>query len=92
MTYIRVCDHDHIMNKYHTQDKPFNPHRRFIRHDGIFDSATGMDGERILAGILEQDAALTVLPHPTRKAKAFAYVLKNTRIPAASGIFFLLST
>ena len=80
MEYIKPNDYHYIMNKYHAQDKPFNPHRRFIRHDEIFDTTTGLDGDAILAGILAQDATLTALPHPIRKAKAFAYVLENTRI------------
>ena len=78
MEYICSADYHYIMNKYHDQDKPFNAHRRFIRHDEIFDESTGMAGEDILAGILAQDAV--DLPHPIRKAKAFAYVLENTRI------------
>ena len=80
MEYIKNCDYDYIMNKYHDQDKPFNAHRRFIRHDEIFEESTGMAGDDIIAGILQQDATLTSLPHPVRKAKAFAYVLKHTRI------------
>ena len=80
MEYICSADYHYIMNKYHDQDKPFNAHRRFIRHDEIFDESTGMAGEDILAGIIEQDKAITALPHPVRKAKAFRYVLENTRI------------
>ena len=80
MEYIKKQDYDYIMNKYHDQAKPFNPHRRFIRRDEIFDETTGMDGDNIIAGILEQDARNKDLPHPVRKAMAFAYVLKNTRI------------
>lgn len=80
MEYIKNRDYDYIMNKYHDQSKPFNPHRRFIRRDEIFDEATGMDAEAIVAGILEQDARLGELPHPVRKANAFVHVLKNTRI------------
>ena len=80
MEYIKQQDYDYIMNKYHDQEKPFNPYNRFIRHDAIFDETTGMDPEVITAGILEQDARLKALSHPVRKAKAFEYVLKSTRI------------
>ena len=80
MEYIKPCDYDYIMNKYHDQGKPFNAHRRFIRRDEYFDPATGADPAEIEAGILAQDAALAALPHPVRKAKAFAYILQNTRI------------
>jgi len=80
MEYIDPRDYDYIINKYHDQQKPFNPHKRFIRQEGIFDGSTGLDGDGIIAGILEQDSRLSSLPHPVRKAKAFAYVLENTRI------------
>ena len=80
MEYINHYDYTYIMNKYHLQNKPFNPHRRFIRNDAIFRAETGLSGEEIEAGILAQDRALEALPHPVRKAHAFAYVLKNTRI------------
>lgn len=80
MDYIKPDDRQYILNKYHDQSKPFNPHRRFIRNDALFDSATGMDADAIIAGITEQDALLSALPHPVRKARAFAYVLQNTRI------------
>lgn len=90
MEYIKNTDYDYIMNKYHDQTKVIDSfdssHRgakifnRFIRHDDIFDESTGMDGEDIIDGIRQQDAQLQALPHAVRKAKAFEYVLKNTRI------------
>lgn len=80
MEYITAQDYHYIMNKYHRQDKPFDPHKRWIRQDDIFDEETGMQGDLLIAGILEQDQALVGLPRPVRKAKAFAFVLKNTRI------------
>lgn len=80
MEFFNDRDYDYIINKYHEQKKPFNTHRRFIRRDEIFDPSTGMDGDEIIAGIFAQDQQLADFPHPVRKAKAFAYVLKNTRI------------
>ncbi|MBR2019713.1 MAG: hypothetical protein IKA05_04870 [Clostridia bacterium] len=80
MKYIPSEHYAYIMNKYHDQSKPFDPHKRFIRRDEIFSEATGLSGEEILNGILEQDERLVHLPHPVRKARALAYVLKNTRI------------
>lgn len=77
---INNADKSYITQKYHDPKKEFNPHRRFIRRDEIFDSTSGMDPDAIIAGIWEQDALCKDLPHPVRKAKAFAYVLKNTRI------------
>ena len=75
MKYIPSEHYAYIMNKYHDQSKPFDPHKRFIRRDEIFSEATGLSGEEILNGILEQDERLVHLPHPVRKARALAYVL-----------------
>lgn len=80
MEYIKNADYDYIMNKYHDQSKPFNSLDRFHRHDEIFDNDTGLHGDDILEGIKNQDEEIKNLPHPVRKAKAFEYVLKNTRI------------
>jgi len=80
MKYVKHCDYDYIINKYHDTKKPFNPHARFIRHDEIFDANTGMQGDDIIKGINEQDEKIIGLPHSVRKAKALDYVLKNTRI------------
>ena len=90
MKYINNTDYEYIMKKYHDRSKKTESfdsvHRgaqifnRFIRNDDIFDEVTGMCGEEILSGIAEQDRQLEKEPHPIRKAKAFEYVLKNTRI------------
>jgi hypothetical protein len=69
------------MNKYHDTTKYFNPNRRFnYRRDEIFSNETGLSPNDIIAGIMEQDNNLENLSHPVRKAKAFEFVLKNTRI------------
>ena len=52
MEYIEPCDYDYIMNKYHA---PGKPRARFPRNDGIFDEASGMAPDGILAGVMEQD-------------------------------------
>jgi len=80
MTYIRENDYQYIINKYHDISKPFDGHKRFTRRDEIFSPETGMDGDDIKAEILRMDAEREHLPHNVRKALAFAYVLKNTRI------------
>ena len=82
MEYICDRDYDYIINKYHDQNKPFNSHRRFIRHDEIFDATTGIAGDDIIAGIWEQDKALSALPHPIRKAHAFVSFSKIQIIQA----------
>ena len=80
MKYLDPQEYNYVINKYHKQDLPFNPHKRFIRNDALFREDSGLSPEEIEAGILAQDAQLADLPHPVRKAKAFAYVLANTRI------------
>ena len=80
MVFLTDAEYDYIMNKYHRQDQPFNSHRRFIRNDELFAPDSGLSPEALEANLLAQDAGLEALPHPVRKAKAFAYVLENTRL------------
>lgn len=82
-----ICDRDlsFILNKYHDASIT-DTHNRFIRNDGIFDESTGMDGEEIKKKILE--AYDPELPHPIAKARAFEFVLKNTRISCDSRDIF----
>ena len=80
MEYIAQKDYEYIINKYHDTSKPFDPFSRFIRRDEIFSTDTGMDPEAIINGIWENDHFYIDMPHPIRKARAFEYVLKNTRI------------
>lgn len=84
MKYINEQDYEYIMNKYHDTSKPFDGNARFVRRDEIFSPDTGMDGNAIIEEILHQDAELSSLPHPIRKAKAFELVLKKTRISCDS--------
>jgi len=80
MEYIKHENYQYIMNKYHRQDAPYNNRNRFIRNDPLFDPVSGMDPQLIYEGIRAQDTTLQHLSHPVRKAKAFEFVLKNTRI------------
>ena len=80
MQYIKDADYQYISNKYHDTTKPFNSLNRFIRHDEIFNPKTGMDGDEIINQLLILDESTANLPNPIRKAKAFAFVLENTRI------------
>jgi len=80
MYCINDRDLEYILNKYHDTGKEFDPFHRFIRNDAIFDESAGMDGEQIIKNILALDEKNRNLPHPVRKALAFAYVLENTRI------------
>lgn len=80
MQYIRPEDYNYIMQKYADDPRSVHGRNRFVRQDRIFDEKTGLDGDFILSEILKQDEKNVHLPHPVRKAKALAYVLKNTRI------------
>ncbi|MBR3715457.1 MAG: hypothetical protein IKM18_06070 [Clostridia bacterium] len=80
MQYINQQSYEYIKNKYHDTGKPFDPYKRFIRHDEIFSPDSGMAPEDIIEGITENDAIYAELSHPVRKARALEYVLKNTRI------------
>lgn len=80
MEYITPPDYAYITNKYHDTSKPFNSYCRFIRRDEIFPPESGLDGDEIKKQLLLEDGKIQELPHPIRKAKAFEFVLKNTRI------------
>ncbi|MBO5725692.1 MAG: hypothetical protein J6S00_01365 [Clostridia bacterium] len=54
--------------------------KRFVRCDEIFSADPGVFGDDIIENIKKQDKQIETLPHPVRKAKAFEYVLENTRI------------
>ncbi len=75
MEYISEASYDYIMNKYKT-----SPNARFVRNDTLFSEDSGCSAEEIMILIRRQDAELSALPHPVRKARAFACVLDNTRI------------
>ena len=89
MKYIKDADYEYISNKYHDTTKPYDGlGDRFKRYDDIFDLSTGMNGEEIKKNILINDEKMEALPHPIRKAYAFEYVLKNTRISCDSRDIF----
>ena len=77
-----ICDRDlaYIKNKYHDTTKPYDHFQRFILNDGIYDPATGLDGESMCRLVREEDAKIAHLPHSLRKARAFRLVLENTRL------------
>ena len=88
MQYIQNCDQNYILNKYHDTKKPFDSFQRFIRHDEIFDPVSGMDADAICAEILKRDAENADAPHIIRKARAFEFVLENTRIDVNAHDYF----
>ena len=90
MYLIKSVDYDYIVGKYHDEralrESVDATHRgtrifnRFVRRDELFDADTGLPAEEIVRDILAADRANAHLPHTIRKARALAYVLKNTRI------------
>lgn len=95
MMYIKKQDYEYICNKYHdakkaqkgdaqANDLSFNTSglgtERFCCQERIFDSLTGLSPEDIIYGIQENDKKYEKCLHPVRKARAFEYVLENTRI------------
>ena len=80
MYYLSNESREYIMNKYHDQSQPFDPFKRFIRNDDIFDEVSGMSPDAIYEEIEKQDALLINESHVIRKAHALSFVLKNTRI------------
>ena len=88
MEYIRQNDYEYIINKYHDSSKPFDGHARFIRRDEIFSPDSGLAPKIIIDTIISEDEKIKDLPHPIRKAKAFEFVLKNTRISCDSRDIF----
>jgi len=81
MEYIKANDYDYIINKFHHKDLLMNEKtNRFIRNDSLFDDESGLPANVIKEQILVRDKKISYLPHPVRKAEAFAYILKNTRI------------
>ena len=80
MKYVTPDSYEYIINKYHDTSKPFDPHKRFLRRDELFDPQSGADPDYILENIRTNDAQYSHLPHPVRKARAMEFILKNTRI------------
>jgi formate C-acetyltransferase len=79
MKYIKDKDYDYIMNKYHDATKAETSYR-FMANEKIFDESTGISPEQIHAhiGVIEEKYANH--PHCIIKARAFEYILDNTKI------------
>lgn len=89
MEYIQDQDLFYLKNKYHDDQKPFDPFVRFLCHDAAFDPSTGLSEEEILKEIRRVDAAYSSCPRAVRKARAFETVLKNTRIAVNPHDYFV---
>ena len=81
-------DREVISNKYHLQNKPFDPYARMAYHGYDFDDKTGLTDEQICEGLKVVREKTKNLSHPERKARAIEYVLQNTRIDINQSDFF----
>ena len=54
MEYVSDKDYSYIINKYHDTSGPFDGFRRFVRNDGVFDEATGLDGDVLKEKLLSE--------------------------------------
>ena len=79
MEYVKDRDYEYIMNKYHDASKKesFN---RFFANEKIFDASTGLSVKEIEHNIPIIEKMYENRPHSIIKARAFEYILDNTRI------------
>lgn len=81
-------DRETISNKYHLQNKPFDPYARMAYHGYDFDEKTGKSDDEIREGLKRVCEKNKNLSHPEQKARAVEYVLQNTRIDINPSDFF----
>lgn len=81
-------DRETISNKYHLQNKPFDPYARMAYHGYDFDEKTGKSDDEIREGLKLVCEKNKNLSHPEQKARAVEYVLQNTRIDINPSDFF----
>ena len=89
MAYISEKDRTFIENKYHRQDQPFNPYRRFAYHGYEYDETTGLNDEQMQIGLEALFEETKNIPRSLAKAKAFEYVLDNMRIDVNEHDYFV---
>lgn len=70
-------DREVISNKYHLQNKPFDPYARMAYHGYDFDDKTGLTDEQICEGLKVVREKTKNLSHPERKARAIEYVCRT---------------
>ncbi len=80
MIYVGKENFEYIKSKYVRPTGPVERFYRFQRADGIYEEDSGLAPDKIYEGIEALFENTKTEPHPVCKAKAFAYVLDNTRI------------
>ena len=81
-------DRNHIENKYHLADKPFDPYRRWSYHGYEYESSTGLSDSEMDEALSKYAEELFGQPRPIIKASLFAFVLDNTRIDVSEHDWF----
>ena len=78
---INDGDYEYVKNKFYDTDMPYNPNgtRHIRRNDAIFSESTGLSPDGIIEGIREIEKMYKYEARSVIKARAIAYVLKNTR-------------
>ena len=89
MKYITDPDRNYIENKYHRQDQPFDPYKRYAYHGYEFDETTGLSDKEMLSGLEKLYETTKGIPRCLAKAKAFSYVLDNMRIDVNEHDYFV---
>ena len=89
MKYITDSDRNYIENKYHRQDQPFDPYKRYAYHGYEFDETTGLSDKEMLSGLEKLYETTKGIPRCLAKAKAFSYVLDNMRIDVNEHDYFV---
>lgn len=87
--YLSAADREHIENKYHLRDQPFDGFRRMAYHGYAYDESTGLSDEQIHEGLARLTESMKGQPHPIIKAHAVAFVLDHTRIDVNAHDWFV---
>ena len=87
--YVSAEDRQHIENKYHLTDQPFDGLKRMAYHGYAYEESTGLSDDEIRSGLDALAASLADQPRPIIKASVMAYVLDHTRIDANGHDWFV---
>ena len=87
--WISESDRNHIENKYHRKDEPFNPLNRMAYHGIGYAEETGLSDAEILQGLEALRPRLTALPRPVARAEAIRYVLEHERLYVSEHDYFV---
>lgn len=87
--YLSPEDREHIENKYHKVNEPFDPKSRMAYHGYDYDEATGLSDQQIHEKLAALAESLADQPHSLIKAHLVACVLDNTRIDVNEHDYFV---